>query len=118
MALNLQKYENQAKLSVILAIVGGAAALAAIALLLRNFDTGDRYVYYRATGLWFPALGASLAMALLTSTAAFFLGLASASKRRNTATGVSWTGFFLSAITITVTLSAALFFIFTRSPVR
>lgn len=118
MALNLHKYENQARLSVGLAVVGGVATLTAIALLMKNFDIESRYTYYSPTGSWFPALGVSLGVGLLSSTFGFFVGLASAGKRRNTATSMSWTGFFLGAACITLALCAGLFFYFTRSPVR
>jgi hypothetical protein len=117
-ALNLHKSENQAKLSVVLAVVGGLATIVAIGLLLRNFKAEDWYVTYQASGLWFPLLGAALGIGLLCSTFGFFVGLISAGKRRNTATSVSWMGFFLSAFAITLGLCAGLFFYFTRNPVK
>lgn len=114
-ALNLHKYENQAKLSVCLAAVGILAAVAAVALLLRNFEPADRFVYYSSSGKWFLALGGTLAVGLLTSTGGFFVGIASAGQRRNKAIKLSWLGFFLSAAAITLTMCCVVFFYFTRN---
>ncbi len=117
MALNLHKYENQAKLSVALAIVSGVTVLMALGLIVRNFNATDMYVYYGGGGMYLPVLGGLLGMALLTGAGGFFAGIGSAGQRRNKAANLSWAGFFLSAATITIALCAGAFFYFTRNAI-
>lgn len=117
MAFNLRKYENQAKLSVSLAIFSVVCAIGAIGLLLRNFEPADRFTYYSPRSLWFPAMLGMLFFALATGAIGFLVGLLSAGQRRNQAVGTSWAGFFLSAASITVALCAGLFFYFTRNSI-
>ena len=117
MARKQKTYEKQAALSAILAVVGNAAALAAFCLLGRNFSFQDRYVTYNPENIWFPILGGVLFVALAASTIGFFVGLHSAGQRRNTRSRLSWTGFFVSAVGITLTVSAVAIFYFTRNPV-
>jgi len=115
--LNLHKYETQAKLSLWLAIVSVLCCIAAVFLLMRNFVPQDQFVYYNPRGLWLPALGGALFLCMLTGGVGFLVGILSAGQRRNSAAGLSWTGFFLSAAGITIGLCAGLFFYFTRNAI-
>ncbi len=111
----LNTYEKQARLSVRLAGVGGAATLAVLILLGRNYH--ESWVNYSPHGKWFLAFGGALFVGLVTGLIGFFVGLNSAGQRRNTLSRLSWTGFFLSALVITLIVSAAIFFFFTRNSV-
>ena len=117
MAFNLKSYENQAKLSVTLAVLGGIAALCVVALLARRFDRAAFFVTYNAEGVFLPVLAAGLLFAIAASTIGFFVALNSAGQRRNARSALSWKGFFLNALVITIVLAAALFFLFTRNAV-
>jgi len=116
-AFNLRRYENQAKLSVILAAVGGAAAVGVAALLVLKFDREVFFVTYNANGLFLPVLGAGLVGGLAAATVGFFVALNSAGQRRNPRSALSWRGFFLNAAVIAVLLSATVFFYLTHNAI-
>lgn len=86
-------FEKQARLSVVLAAVGGLAALATIALLVRNFE--GSWVMYDPHGRWLPVLAGALLVGLAAGAIGLFVGLNSASQRRNPRSQLAWTGFFL-----------------------
>jgi hypothetical protein len=114
-AFKLKTYENQAKLSVGLALLGGLAIVGVLVLMFRNFDRAAFYVTYNPQGLWLPLVGGGLLVALAAGTVGFFVALNSAGQRRNTRSALAWQGFFLNAVIITVTLAAMAFFLFTRN---
>lgn len=118
MALKLKTYEDQAKLSVWLAALGGLAALGVLVLIFRNasFEGSTIYVTYNPNGFWLPTLGVGILVALAAAAIGFFVALNSAGQRRNTRSALAWQAFFVNAVIITVVLSAALFFFFTRNP--
>lgn len=111
-------YERQAKLSVILGVVGAVATLAAVGLLARNYEGSAHFVTYNPQGKWLLAFGGALLAGLLASGSGLLLGLVSAGQRRNTQSRLSWTGFFVCAGIITLALCAGLFFYFNRFAVR
>jgi hypothetical protein len=115
MALNLRTYENQAKASVYLGLLAALAALVVIALIAWKFDRTSFYVTFNARGLYLPLIGLGLIVGGGAGTAGFFIGLSSAGQRRNTLSGLSWKGFFLNALVLTIVLAAAIFFYFTRN---
>ena len=114
MAFKIKTYEGQAKLSVILAVIGGFFALVALGGILRNFDPSTGWVRYGTKGIFMPALGGCLMLALALAAIGFFVGLNSAGQRRNKRSRLSWTGFFLNALVIMFALCAGVFFLFTR----
>jgi uncharacterized membrane protein len=116
-ASKLNTYENQAKLSVLLGIVGFAALLSVIVMMRKNFDSATFYTTYNTESLWLPLFGGGLLVGLGVATVGFFIGLNSAGQRRNTQSSLAWKGFFLNAIVITCLLTAAIFFFFTRNSV-
>jgi hypothetical protein len=109
-------FEVQARISVALALLGGLAALSAITLLVLKFKADTRMVVYNARGPFMLLFGAALLAALLAGGVGLLIGLNSAGQKRNTRSQLSWTGFFVSAAVITLSLCAGLFFYFTRSP--
>lgn len=118
MALDLRKYEAQAKLSVALGAAGTLGILFALWLLCRNFDGQNFWVAYSTQSFYLPSLGLGLLVALLAGTVGFFVGLNSAGQRRNTRSRLAWQGFFLNAVVITAAVSAGIFFVLTRYPVN
>ncbi len=118
MASKRNTYETQAVLSIWLGLVGGLAALAVVALLYRQFEVDNFWVPYGAHGKWLPMFGVALLLALAASAAGFIAGWNSAGQRRNKRSSLSWRGFFLNALVLTVTASAAVFFFFTRFAVQ
>jgi uncharacterized membrane protein len=73
-------------------------------------------VTYNPNGFWLPTLGVGILVALAAAAIGFFVALNSAGQRRNTRSALAWQAFFVNAVIITVVLSAALFFLFTRNP--
>ncbi len=114
MAFKIKTYEDQAKLSVILATVGGLFTVAALGAILRNFDASTGWVRYGTKTIFMPALGGCLMLALALATIGFFVALNSAGQRRNKRSRLSWTGFFLSALVITFAVCVGVFFVITR----
>jgi hypothetical protein len=115
--LSWKTYEDQARLSVILAILSMLAGLAAVGLILRNLDAELFFVNFRKSGLFLPIMGLGLLVALGAGAGGFFLGLHTAGQSRNKATNLSWLGFFGSAASLTIALSAGVFFFFTRNAI-
>ncbi len=114
MAFKIKTYEDQAKLSMILATVGGFFALAALGGILKNFDPSTGWVRYGTKSIFLPALGGCLMLALALATIGFFVALNSAGQRRNKRSRLSWTGFFLNAVVITFAVCVGAFFVITR----
>jgi hypothetical protein len=116
-ALKLNTYEGQAKLSLYLGVLAALAAVAVVGLIARNFDRTMFYVTYDAKGTWLPMMGAGMMGGLIAGTVGFFVALNSAGQRRNTRSKLSWQAFFLNAAVITILLSMAAFFYFTRNAI-
>jgi len=113
-AFKIKTYEEQAKLSVILAVIGGFFALVALGGVLRNFDPSTGWVRYGTKSIFMPALGICLLLALALAAAGFFVALHSAGQRRNKRSRLSWTGFFLNAVVLMFALCVGAFFVITR----
>jgi hypothetical protein len=116
-ALKLKTYEDQAKLSVALGVLGALAAAALVALLVWKFDHVTFFVTYNSQGPFLPIFGLGFLGGLATGVTGFFVGLHSAGQRRNTLSSLAWQGFFLNALVLTIVVSAAAFFFFTRNSV-
>jgi len=113
-AFKIKTYEDQAKLSVILATVGGFFTVAALGGILRNFDLSTGWVRYGTKSIFMPALGGCLVLALALAAIGFFVALNSAGQRRNKRSRLSWMGFFLNAFVIMFALCVGVFFAITR----
>jgi hypothetical protein len=110
-------YELQAKLSVGLAIVGGLSALFAGFCILSRLDLQTFLFTYDPQGKRFLAVMAGLAMGMLTGGIGFLVGFNSAGQRLNKQNRLSWTGFFLSAAVIALTISCGILLFVTRNAV-
>jgi hypothetical protein len=118
MAVSAQgKFEKQARLSLILAVVAGLAATGVIVLFMRNFDQEVGRIVFGRGGSFILGVVGGLGAAMIASAAGFFLGLNSAGQKRNTASKLSWTSFFLNATMIALTLSLAVVFYLLRMDV-
>ncbi len=104
---SLRKYETQARVSVAAALAS-IVPLGALAFFILQPLDSDLFIYYGAKrGI--AIYGAGL-LALSLAGAGFAFGLNSAGQRRNDVPRMSWLGFFLSALIITITLMLLLFF--------
>jgi hypothetical protein len=116
-AFDLKAYEGQAKLSIILALGGAVGAAGGIFLILQAFDWENFWLAYNPSGKRFLLIGATLALALVLAGSGFFVALNSAGQRRNKQSNLSWMGFVLNAVVLTMALSAGVFFAITRYPI-
>lgn len=117
MAFKLRSYEDQARLSVIMAVLGCLAALAVLGLLAWKFDRSTFFVPYNARGPFLSLVGVGLVGGVLVAGIGFFVALNSAGQRRNTLSAVAWKAFFANALVLTVLISSAIFLYFTRYPI-
>ncbi|QOJ13642.1 MAG: hypothetical protein HRU75_02855 [Planctomycetia bacterium] len=113
--MNLKSYEGQARLSVILAIVGACAALGAAFFMLSALDASNLEINLRAGGRRFLGIMAGIGVGFLAGVIGFFMGLSGAGEKRNKASSLSWMGFFLSAGVLAAVLCLGVFFFFTKN---
>lgn len=118
MAEKLNAHEKQAKLSLLLAGISILFAVGLTGLIFRNFHAQFFEVIYDANGRFYPIILATIAVAGITSAIGFLIGLNSAGQKRNTLSKLSWQGFFVNAIALTLTLCMALFFFLTKLGVQ
>ncbi len=113
MAKKSNKYEKQARFSIILAVIGGLAAIAATVFVLQRFDPALGTKFDPDSWRQFAILSAVFC-ALAAGAVGFFIAFDSAGQRRNKLSRLSWTGFFLNAGVITLALAVGVFFYYTR----
>lgn len=103
-------HETQAKVSLLLAVVGVLSALALIVCVFWRFDFESFTAYYAGGSLRSYVIIASTVVGIFAGGTGFFVGLNSAGQRRNRLSGLAWLTFFVHSAVITVTL--CLFVIF------
>ena len=99
---SLRRYDVQARYAQLLAIVAAVPCVAALVLVLRNYDHQLGQIVYGAKSPFLPVLLGCVAVSMLPAAVAFFLGLSSAGQRRNETPGRSWFGFFLGGFVVTL----------------
>lgn len=113
-SMKVNTYEKQAMYSMACACVAILAALATVALIVRNLDFETWTLSMPRTGPSFKLMLVGVAGACLLGTVGFFVGFSSAGHSRNKRSGLSWLGFFLSAAAVSLGMSAFIFYYFTR----
>jgi pilus assembly protein TadC len=110
-------YETQAKVSLVLAVIGGLSALALVAFVFRRFDWGEFAAIYLAGSLRYYAILGAAAVAFITGVIGFFVALNSAGQKRNSLSNLAWATFFLHSAILLVTLCVFVVFWFAREPI-
>lgn len=105
----LRRFDVQARVAVVLAVVAAIPAAGALYLEVSRYDRLLGQIVYGSQGRFVPALLGCIAISSALAAAAFLLGLSSAGQRRNDHQRSSWAGFFLggSVLTVNVILFAA-----------
>lgn len=105
----LRRFDVQARVAVVLAVLAAIPAAAAVYLEVSRYDRLLGQIIYGSQGRFVPALLGCIAISASLAGVAFLLGLSSAGQRRNDHQRSSWIGFFLggSVLTINVILFAA-----------
>lgn len=107
---DLNKYEDQAKLSIGLGAVAMLAALVSAAAIMQKFDWSTFALYYGSKGLRMPVILGAAAAGCMIGAIGFIMGLRTAGQKRNKQARLSWIGFFTSAAAITLGACAGIFF--------
>ena len=94
---SLRRFDVQAKVSLIISILGGLGAVGLIALLIRNYKPYLGAVEYKRDGMYATVFLLSTAATMLLSAIGLVMGFNSAGQRRNNMQGRSWAAFFLGA---------------------
>ncbi|RMF77113.1 MAG: hypothetical protein D6744_11640 [Planctomycetota bacterium] len=110
MAAKINQYERQARISLIMAAIGGLFALFLIFAVFQNFHLENFEIPYSNKGYRLYAILAAIAVTGLTTATGFFTGFNSAGHKRNKLSHLSWAGFFLNAAIATIALCVFVFF--------
>jgi uncharacterized membrane protein len=110
-------YEMQAKLSLILAAIGGVCALALAVCVFYHFNLEEFTAYYKTGTLRFMVILGSTALGIVASAIGFFVALNSAGRKRNRLSSLAWTAFFVNAVAGTVTVCVFVIFWFAKEQV-
>jgi hypothetical protein len=111
------KFENQARLSVILAACATLFMLAELFGVLTKFNFSDFEIVMRAGGVRFWGIIGSAALAIGLGAGGGLLAYSSI-HQRNKKNGLSWAGFFFNAAVVGVAMCVFVFFWFTRETLK
>ena len=111
-------HETQAKLSLVLAVIGGLCALALIVCVFYHFDFEEFTAKYKTGTLRFFVILGSTALGIAASAIGFFVALNSAGQKRNRLSSLAWTTFFVNAVAGTVTVCVFVIFWFAKEQVN
>ncbi len=118
MAVKTNVYETQATWSVILGAVASLAMLAAAAAVLQKFQLDDFEIVLRAGGGRYYAILGAIGLAGAASLIGSLIGFSSAGHKRNKKSNLSWMGFFVNAVVMTLTLCLFVFFWLTKDTMQ
>lgn len=110
-------YETQAKLGLLLAVIGGLCALTLTACVFRHFDFQEFAALYVGGSPRFFLILASFLVGGIAGAIGFFVSLNSAGQRRNRLSSLAWITFFANSAVILVTLCVFVIFVFAREKV-
>lgn len=100
---SLRRYDTQAKISLYAAMGGFLGMIALSVMLLRNLNWETKLIVY-GSKLYMPLVLMLTAGTLLLAGTAAAMGANSAGQRRNEKSRLSWTAFFIGAVTIALTI--------------
>lgn len=110
---SLRRFDTQARVSVIVSLASVVSLIAMVLLLLRNFAWSEGVIFYGNPAYKLIIYGAAF-MTMVLAASGFGFGLSSAGQRRNDKPQLSWTGFFIGAAILCLTV-VLLFLFRTRS---
>ena len=116
----LRRFDVQARVACVLALVSVLPCAAAVVLLMRNYHHELGQIVYSAESSFVLVFFGCTLVSLVPASIGFFLGLSSAGQRRNDKPKRSWIGFFLGGLVTTFNLILLLAFLMLRfqQPVR
>jgi len=99
---SLRRYDTQALVSVILALISVVCLIGLALCVFRNMNWSEFVIYHGPRRK--PIVMVAGAITMLLSVCGFGLGYNSAGQRRNDKQQLSWLGFFVSALVMCLTL--------------
>ena len=115
--LKRKPYETQAKLSLVLAGIGGLSALVLVfCVFFRYFSFEPLAARYIEGSPRFYAIIGSDVLGLAAGWIGFFVALNCAGQKRNPLSNLAWTAFFLNAAVALITMCTFIVFWFARDP--
>ena len=115
--LNLRKVETQATLSIMLSLSSVFFLLGLGVLVVRHLDWETKSIFYVSGTLRIMAMAFCGFLSMTLSVFGFGFGISSAGQRRNQKSHLSWTGFFVGAFVMCMTLVMLATFYLWKEPV-
>jgi hypothetical protein len=111
-------YETQAKLSLLLAVIGGLSALMLVFCVFFRYFSFEEWAarYVEGSPRFYVIIGCAV-LGMAAGWTGFFVGLNSAGRRRNPLSSLAWTAFFLNAAVALVSMCTFVVFWFAKDPV-
>ena len=100
---SLRRYDTQAKVSLYAAVASFLGMMVLAYMLQRNLIWETKLIVYKSQ-FYMPLVLLLTAGTLLMAAAAIAIGANSAGQRRNEKSRLSWTGFFIGAVTLSLTI--------------
>lgn len=100
---SLRRYDTQANVSLYAGVASFLGMMALAFMLLRNLNWETKLIVYKSP-FYMPLVLLLTAGTLLMAGAAIAIGANSAGQRRNEKSRLSWTGFFIGAVTLSLTI--------------
>lgn len=107
---SLRRFEVQARVSVVLAVISVFPLVIAAALVYRNYHSELGQIVYGAEGRFVPLFLGMVLCSLIPAFLGFVLGWNSAGQRRNDKPMRSWVGFFVGGGVVTLDIILMLAF--------
>lgn len=101
---SLRRFDVQAKVSLIVSILGGLGVVFLLVMLLRNFDSRLGAVIYGKNSIYGPVYLMACAITMLLSATGLVMGFNSAGQRRNDMQNRSWAAFFLGTAVLAIAI--------------
>ena len=101
---SLRRFDVQAKWAVLFSTASVLCCLAFAFLLLRNWKGDVQQIIFRGDSMYQPVVVVCAGLSMLLALFGATLGFNSAGQRRNDKQKLSWTGFFVGAGVLSVSL--------------
>ena len=113
-----RRYDVQARYSLIASLASVMPLAAAAFAILKRYDPDLQAIQFGKTSMFKPAFLVCIALACLLAVVGAALGLNSAGQRRNNEQRKSWTGFFVGAAALSLSIIVFAAYTFLKLPIE